>query len=533
MAKGSIHGYKHIKEQIPAQTVYTDEENTFTEEQTFNVAPIIDGETLPAPSDIIKKDGTVDFSANQSMGNNKITSLKNGVLDGDAATLGQVNALVTGHRSPVDVLKMVSDADQGGSPPVGPSDGDAYVVNNWGLGFTTNDIVEWDGSVWNVVQAGSFGMLPDGVRCIVKKTGSSGSFASESNKIGTYNGVTASWEFAFSNDGDAAVIKGNGSIYEGQVFIYDVATNNWGSTGSATPHNSTSMKQGGTTDEYFHLTQDELNSLAGMDKTSQPNIYWISKSTGDDTNGDGSINKPFETIDEAVTVGTGLYTQTMIVLDGDDYSAETITVPAAKKVSIFVPTSAYTDGKIGPCVVGAGSFLQLANVDVQGTMTGDGSIILEDCTALNFPAVSGTIFLRGFKFTSIPATGWIGYAFGASSIMHVRGASTVGMNVSAQRIEAVADPSSAQDVATMNYVDKKTRAGTVASGSFGGSPLTYDVDFTDLGLTDMPNTNYAITIVGVDLRSWTYSAKTVTGFTIHTNSSTALTGNVDWVCTRW
>jgi hypothetical protein len=67
-----------------------------------------------------------------------------------------------------------------------------------------------------------------------------------------------------------------------------------------------------------------------------------------------------------------------------------------------------------------------------------------------------------------------------------------------------------------------SKAGIITSG-FTGSPLIFDVAFTDFGTT-----NYTIQICGVDSRQWSYSLKTATGFRIHTNSSTALTGEVSW-----
>ena len=67
-----------------------------------------------------------------------------------------------------------------------------------------------------------------------------------------------------------------------------------------------------------------------------------------------------------------------------------------------------------------------------------------------------------------------------------------------------------------------SKAGIITSG-FTGSPLIFDVVFSDFGTTD-----YTIQICGVDSRQWSYSLKTATGFRIHTNSSTALTGEVSW-----
>jgi hypothetical protein len=68
------------------------------------------------------------------------------------------------------------------------------------------------------------------------------------------------------------------------------------------------------------------------------------------------------------------------------------------------------------------------------------------------------------------------------------------------------------------------KAGTVAAGSFSGSPKIYAVVFG----TTFGSTNYSISIRGTDNRSFTWQSKLATGFTINSNANTALTGNVDW-----
>jgi hypothetical protein len=74
-------------------------------------------------------------------------------------------------------------------------------------------------------------------------------------------------------------------------------------------------------------------------------------------------------------------------------------------------------------------------------------------------------------------------------------------------------------------VGLRTKSGSVASGSFAGTPRTASVTFT----TAFSSTNYSIQITGSDNRTFTYSSKATTGFTINTNANTPLTGNVDWV----
>lgn len=68
------------------------------------------------------------------------------------------------------------------------------------------------------------------------------------------------------------------------------------------------------------------------------------------------------------------------------------------------------------------------------------------------------------------------------------------------------------------------KAGVVTAGTFSGNPKKATVTFTEA----FQDTNYAIVIVGIDARSWTYESKAAGSFVINTNANTALTGEVSW-----
>jgi hypothetical protein len=69
------------------------------------------------------------------------------------------------------------------------------------------------------------------------------------------------------------------------------------------------------------------------------------------------------------------------------------------------------------------------------------------------------------------------------------------------------------------------KSGTVAGSSFAGNPKTVAVTFG----TAFPNTNYQIVILSNTNRTWTWSSKATTGFTINANANAAFaSGNVDW-----
>lgn len=53
-------------------------------------------ETKAADADVIKKDGSVAYTGNQSMGSNKLTSLADGTLASDAVNKGQLDAAING-----------------------------------------------------------------------------------------------------------------------------------------------------------------------------------------------------------------------------------------------------------------------------------------------------------------------------------------------------------------------------------------------------------------------------------------------------
>lgn len=69
------------------------------------------------------------------------------------------------------------------------------------------------------------------------------------------------------------------------------------------------------------------------------------------------------------------------------------------------------------------------------------------------------------------------------------------------------------------------KAGSVSSASFAGNPKTYALSFN----SNMSDTNYGISVIGGDARTWTIDNKTISGFTINTNSSVALNYDVSWI----
>jgi len=173
-----------------------------------------------------------------------------------ATSKGYVDGLVAGHRAPVKLKGMITDADQSGAPPLTPSEGDAYVVNNWGGGYNNNDIIQYVSTSWVVIVANSGGAIPNGSRVIVTASSAGGIFNGHENEIAQYVTGTG-WTFSSPNDGDQATVVGEGAYQENLQFIYDASVPGWVSSGSAIPHNDLAGLQGGSAAERYHMTQAE------------------------------------------------------------------------------------------------------------------------------------------------------------------------------------------------------------------------------------------------------------------------------------
>jgi len=70
----------------------------------------------------------------------------------------------------------------------------------------------------------------------------------------------------------------------------------------------------------------------------------------------------------------------------------------------------------------------------------------------------------------------------------------------------------------------KTKSGIVAFSAFTGTELAYNVIF----ITVFSDALYSPSVIGEDLRPWSISNRTASGFTINSNSTTSLTGNTYW-----
>lgn len=190
-----------------------------------------DGDVLAYGQSGADLDG-LNVTSDIVMNSNKITGIADATLATDAPSYGQLQSVAAGvqWKHAVEVLKMVTDADQGGSPPslTGNDAGNAYVVNNWGGGYTNGDIIEWSGSAWNViVDEGGAGEPPDETYVIVTDTSASGSFVGQENKVGVYDADTNTWSFTTPTNGDGRTVAGDNSIYENLGYVWDSTPGEW------------------------------------------------------------------------------------------------------------------------------------------------------------------------------------------------------------------------------------------------------------------------------------------------------------------
>lgn len=90
-----------------------------------------------------------------------------------------------------------------------------------------------------------------------------------------------------------------------------------------------------------------------------------------------------------------------------------------------------------------------------------------------------------------------------------------GTGVSADRIVTF------KDLLTTTTLSK---SGRIAAGGFTGTPRKATVTFA----TAFPNTNYTITVLGADGRSFIYESKLAASFVINAQANAALSGEVHW-----
>ena len=82
-----------------------------------------------------------------------------------------------------------------------------------------------------------------------------------------------------------------------------------------------------------------------------------------------------------------------------------------------------------------------------------------------------------------------------------------------------------EQIADFVTLYKGIQFGGISGSWFQGNPKTYKVILT----SSYPDTSYVITITGEDVRLWSILNKTISSFTVSSNSNVPFTGYVYWM----
>lgn len=78
-------------------------------------------------------------------------------------------------------------------------------------------------------------------------------------------------------------------------------------------------------------------------------------------------------------------------------------------------------------------------------------------------------------------------------------------------------------IGTGSTTNVKVKSGVIPGSSFTGNPKIYDVVFGSSFTGD-----YSISVIGEDVRVWSYENKALSGFRINSNADQSLVGNIYW-----
>lgn len=189
---------------------------------------------VAAAHEVMKADGSVVPTADQSFNNRKITSLANGTATGDAVNKGQLDAAVSGLKwvAPVSVKEYIGTRTIAQINALTPASGDSVVAGDAGTpsaggsdALAAGDIAEYNGTAWKKIVANSGGFPPAGTRALV----SGGALyapltdATDENKIAEFGGASLTPTLTLPLDGNAALVIGELSVNENKGFTYDAS----------------------------------------------------------------------------------------------------------------------------------------------------------------------------------------------------------------------------------------------------------------------------------------------------------------------
>jgi len=190
----------------------------------------------------------------------------------------------------------------------------------------------------------------------------SGAFAGEDDNFTEYNGAT--WDFEDSEEGDTCWNK-----TEDTNFTFNGTA--WVELGSTVSHNNTTGLQGGTSDEYYHLTSAQ-HAIATQASTTALSGYLT--------------NTDWDTFNEKAEANQTMYIGTTGVAINRASSALTLAGLTLTTPDLGTPTTL-----IGTNITGTGASFTAGNVTTNANLTG---VITSVGNATSIASQTGT----GTKF---------------------------------------------------------------------------------------------------------------------------------------
>jgi hypothetical protein len=187
----------------------------------------------------IVESGANDFTANQSMGGNKLTNLANGTADSDAVNKGQLDAAVSGlsWQEPVAAKDYLGTRTIGEIDALSPSNGQTVVAGSAGTPAATGsatlaigDVAEYQGASlgWQIIVANSGGFVPADTRLLIADETvtlfAPLSDGVDESDIATFDGTSNTPSSkTVSVDGWALLVNGEGSVNENTQWVHDTS----------------------------------------------------------------------------------------------------------------------------------------------------------------------------------------------------------------------------------------------------------------------------------------------------------------------
>jgi len=264
--------------------------------------------TVAVDSSVVRADGSVAFTNPQT----GVTPTATGHL----ATKGYVDSAIQG----VDWQESVIDKDLT-APPGGESVGDRYIVGASATGA-------WSGHDFEIAEVTAAGPV---------------------------------WGFTTPDEGFATYVED-----EDVIYIYNApwdSTNHWVKMASVVNHNNLTGLQGGTTNEYYHLTSSDYTTLRGgaSDASSLHNhdsTYYTETELGSTTGGS----------EGASLIGTDTKTNLASATDVEAALEELNTRNPPKRSTNAGNPNGVVSGAVGDICVDTTNDIPYMNVD--GTNTG-------------------------------------------------------------------------------------------------------------------------------------------------------------------